>query len=159
MMFVESKPDLPAKKKMMLFVSPHQKQGFRVPVRDADGKIMMAINNATGKPHLVNGRPIPVLRDCDFLTQSNNVKRGCLSYFETDDPDEIEELTKLANAKGNEIMTEEMYLKSKDPVAYKLQKEIKAKDVELEKLKEEKSFDKDVIADLEAQIAKLTKGK
>jgi hypothetical protein len=158
-LFNEGKPDLPSKIKKMLYVSPHQKQGFKVPVRDSDGKIMMQINQATGRPHLINGRPIPALRDCNFLTQSNNVKRGCLSYYETDDPDEIETLNKLAAEKGNEIMTEEAYLKSKDPVAYKLQKDIKAKDVELEKLKEEKSFDKDVIADLEAQIAKLTKGK
>ena len=151
-LFTEGKADLPKKTKKMLFVSPHQKQGFRVPVKDVDGKPMMAINSATGRPHLVNGRPIPVLRDCDFLTQSNNVKRGCLSYYETDDPDEIEVLNKLAAEKGNEIMTEEAYLKSKDPVSYKLQTEIK-------QLQEEKAFDKDIIADLEAQIAKLTKGK
>jgi hypothetical protein len=158
-LFNEGKPELPTKNKKMLFVSPHQKQGFKVPVRDSDGKIMMQINQATGRQHLINGRPIPALRDCNFLTQSNNVKRGCLSYYETDDPDEIEVLNALANAKGNEIMTEDMYLKSKDPVAYKLQTEVKAKDVEIEKLREEKTFDKDVIADLEAQIAKLTKGK
>jgi hypothetical protein len=159
-LFSEGKPDLPTKNKKVLFVSPHQKQGFKVPVKDFDGKVMMLTNTATGRPYLINGRPVPILRDCNFLTQSNNVKRGCLSYYETDDQDEIDALNKLAAQKGNEIMTEEAYLKSKDPIAHKLQTEIKAKDVELDKLREEKSFDKDVIKDLEEQIAKLTtKGK
>jgi len=161
-LFTEGRPDLVKKTKKMLFVSPHQKQGFKVPVREADGKIMTAVNNATGKTHLINGRPIPVLRDCNFLTQSNNVKRGCLSYYETDDPDEIEVLTALSNKGGNEIMTEEMYLKSKDPGAYEMKKKLTAKEEEVAALQTEKAADKNVIAELEKQIAQLTapsKGK
>lgn len=133
---------------MKLYVSPHQKQGFKVPIK-VNGEVVMLTKPGTNMPVIINGRPVRALRDCSFKTQSNNVKRGCLSYYETNDPDEIEVLEALAADPSTEIMTEEMYLKKKDPTKYELQKKLDEKDDVITK--------KDnVIAELEEQLRKLT---
>lgn len=152
-------PELPEKKKTVLFVSPHQKQGFKVPVRGEDGKIMMQTKPGTNMPVIINGRPVPMLADRDFLLQSNNIKRGCLSYYETDDPYEIEILTKLAEDPTTQIMTEETYLKKKDPINHKLRKEMETIKTTNATLMQENAKKSDIIADLEAQLEALTKPK
>jgi hypothetical protein len=132
-----------------LFLSPHQKQGFKVPVKDENGKPMMQVNPATNRLIIVNGKPIPVLKDCAFKTQSNNVKRGCLSYYETSDTEEIAILEALASDPNNEIMTEENYLKKQDPVKFELQKKVDEQDTVI-------STQQNVIAELEEKLRRLT---
>jgi hypothetical protein len=147
----DQKPIDPPKKQdgMRLYLSPYQKQSFKVPVKGDDGLPMYQVDPATNRPIFVNGKKILVLRDCSFKTQSNNVKRGCLSYYETSDPDEIEVLEALASNKNNEILTEAAYLKKQDPVKYELQKKVDDQDTVI-------STQQNVIAELEEKLRRLT---
>lgn len=156
-LFNEKPVDMPVKKpETRLYVSAHQKQGFKVPVRDMDGKIIMQTKPGTNMPVIILGKPVPALRDCNFLTQSHNIKRGCLSYYETSDSEEISVLEALSADPSTEIKTEEMYLKAKDPIKYDMQKTIEAKDEAIDNLSSENVRKDSVIADLEAQIKKIT---
>jgi hypothetical protein len=152
-------PEPPKKQKKNLYVSPYKKQGFKVPILGTDGKPMTLTRPGTNMPVFINGRPIQAMRDCEFLTQSDNVKRGCLSYYETDDLQEIEVLEKLAADSSNRIMTEETYLKMKDPVNYDLKVKLAEKDEKIVKMGEESKLQSEIIAELEAKIADLSKGK
>jgi hypothetical protein len=143
--------ELPENKKsnMKLYVSPHQKQGFKVPIIGNDGKHIMLTRPGTNMPVFINGRPVTAMRDCSFKTQSNNIKRGCLSYYETEDPAEIEVLEALSADPSTEILTEEQYLRKKDPDKFELKKKI-------EEQGELISTQTNVISDLEAQLKRLT---
>lgn len=137
------------KKGMKLFVSKHQKQGFKVPLKDAIGNLVPLMQPGTNRQVFINGRPIFATRDCNFKVQSDDIKHGCLSYYEAYDLDEIEALEALASDPSTEIMTEEAYHKSKNPENFKLRKEIEAKEEIIDS-------QKNVIAELEERIKKLT---
>lgn len=137
-----------------IYYSYHQKQGFKVPVK-VDGKVIMKTVYGSDKLEIVNGKPIPLYKDINFKTQSNNIKRGCLSYYETEDTDEIEILDALSLDPSTEIMTEEMYLKEKDPTKYEIEKELKAQKDENIALKSALENKDDVIAQLNKRLAEL----
>jgi hypothetical protein len=153
-LFEKENIELPKKKaKINLYVSPHQMQGFKVPVKDEDGKIMFHVNPFTGKPVLILGKPVPIVRDCNFLCQSNNIKKGCLSYFEAEEgSDEDVVLSALAAEPSSPILTDAQYRQSKDIVKYELQEKLRESE-------SEKELQKDYIAELEEKIKLLTEGK
>lgn len=150
----EQTVQLPEEKKSInLYVSPYQMQGFKVPIKDENGKIQFQINPITGRTILIAGHPVPITRDCNFLCQSNNIKKGCLSYFEAKEgSDEDEVLRKLADDPNSPIVTDVEYRRTKDIVKFKLQEKLKEKE-------EITAIQKDYIAELEERIQKLTEGK
>lgn len=137
------------KKGMKLFVSPHQKQGFKVPLKDSDGKPLPLLQPGTNRQVFINGRPVYAMRDCNFKAQSTDIKHGCLSYYEATDQDEIDILTTLAADPSTEILTEEAYHKSKNPENFRLTKTVEEKEEIIDS-------QKNVIAELEDRIKKLT---
>jgi hypothetical protein len=159
--FMEKRPDPIEKTKKAVFYSLLKKQGFRVPVRGPDGKVLLKMRPGTMMPLLINGRTVYEMRDCSFVCVSDNVKKGCLSIYQTDDQDEIDALNILAADEQTKIMTEEQYKDLVFPETNRLQKELKSKEVELNNVKSFSEKQADTIAELEKQIERLTapKGK
>lgn len=157
--FKTKRPDPIEGTKKAVFYSLSKKQGFHVPVRGQDGKVILKMRPGTMMPLLINGRTVPEMRDVDFVCISDNVKKGCLSIHQTDDKDEIEVLNALAADGQTKIMTEESYKELVFPETNRLQKELKGKEVELENVKSFSEKQADTIAKLEAEIETLTKPK
>ena len=110
-------------------------------------------------PLLINGRTVPEMRECDFTCISDNVKKGCLSIYQTDNDDEIKVLNELSADDQTKVMTEDSYKNMVFPETHKLQKELKTKEVELENVKSYSEKQAETIAKLEAEIESLTKPK
>ena len=157
--FKTKRPDPVVGTKKAVFYSLNKKQGFRVPVRGQDGNVVLKLRPGTMMPQFINGRTIPELRDVDFVCISDNVKKGCLSIYQTDNQDEIEVLNGLAADDQTKIMTEESYKELVFPETNRLQKELKGKETELENVKTFSEKQADTIAKLEAEIESLTKPK
>jgi hypothetical protein len=157
--FVEKRPEPVEKSKKAVFYSLLKKQAFRIPIKDQNGKVVPLMVPNTNMPRYLNGRPVPMLRDVDFTTLSDNVKKGCLSIYQTDDEDEIKVLNELSADDQTKIMTEEQYKNLVFPETNKLQKELKSKEVEIENIKSYSEKQADTIAKLEAEIEALTKPK
>lgn len=149
----EDTPEVKPENKKRVYYSYHQKQGFKVPFLDENGKTVIKLRPGTNNPEIINGKVIPVMVDKNFSTQSNSIKKGCLSYYETDDPQEIEILDALSEDDSNEIMTEEKYLKNQDPKSFEVKAELKAEKEKNAALENEVKASKDIIAELNAKLA------
>ena len=157
--FKTKRPEPIVGTKKAVFYSLNKKQGFRVPVKGLDGKPILKMRPGTMMPMLINGRTLSEMKEVDFTCISEDVKRGCLSIYQTDNEDEIEILNGLAADGQTKIMTEDQYKNLVFPETQRLQKELKTKEVELDNVKSYSEKQAETIAKLEAEIESLTKPK